>query len=43
MNGRGAPVVCVTMKLLYLHSGEIDSGMANAVQPLHMCSAFAQL
>lgn len=31
------------MKLLYLHSGEIDSGMANAVQVLHMCSAFAGL
>ena len=31
------------MRLLYLHSGEIDSGMANAVQPLHMCCAFARL
>lgn len=31
------------MKLLYLNSGEIDSGMANAVQVLHMCSAFARL
>jgi glycosyltransferase involved in cell wall biosynthesis len=31
------------MKLLYLHSGEIGSGKANATQVLHMCSAFARL
>ncbi len=30
------------MKLLYLHSGTIDSGMANAVQVVQMCSAFAR-
>jgi glycosyltransferase involved in cell wall biosynthesis len=30
------------VKLLYLHSGEIDSGMANAVQVVHMCSAFVR-
>lgn len=31
------------MKLLYLHSYEIDCGMANVVQVLHMCSSFARL
>ena len=31
------------MKLLYLHSGDIDSYVAPIVQVLHMCSAFARL
>jgi glycosyltransferase involved in cell wall biosynthesis len=31
------------MKLFYLHSGKIDSGMANSVQVLQMCAAFARL
>jgi len=31
------------MRLLYLHHNEIDSGFANALQVLHMCSAFARM
>lgn len=31
------------MKLLYLHNYGVDSGFANVLQVLHMCSAFARL